>query len=61
MEQYTEYLVNPDLTDDMRAYLRTNARTDVLLYDFVRDFMRQFQLDPLRAGKLVGQWIVETM
>ena len=50
-----------DLTDDMRAYLRANARTDVLLWDFVQGFRLKFGLSPERTGKLIGKWIRETM
>lgn len=47
------------LTDQHREFLRANARTDTLLYDFMIAFMHQFNLTPEQAGKLIGAWLRE--
>jgi len=56
-----------ELTPEMRAFLgAASAEGDLLLYDLVRRFCRQFPalngvpMDGTTAGKLIGRWIVET-
>lgn len=55
-----EHMSAVTLTDEMRDYLRANARTDVLLFDFAVGFMKRFQLDPMTTGILIGLWLRET-
>jgi hypothetical protein len=51
------------LTPEMRTWLSNNdgIKEDRFLFDVVKDFMREFNVDAICAGRLIGSWIVETL
>lgn len=49
------------LTDEMREYLRSPDTATLPYYDMVMGFMRKFALKPDQAGRLLAQWIRESV
>ena len=49
------------LTDAMREYLRAPETAMMPYYDMVMGFIRKFELKPDQAGRLLAQWIRETV
>ncbi len=49
-----------NLTPEMRTWLG-RQHTDVLLYDLMLSFIVKFNVTPVVAGKLLAQWVRETV
>jgi hypothetical protein len=49
------------LTNEMRAWLGAQHTDCILFYDLVQQFMSRFDLDARTAGKLLAQWVWETV
>lgn len=49
------------LTDAMREYLRSPDTAMLPYYDMVAGFMRKFALKPDDTGRLLAQWIRESV
>jgi hypothetical protein len=49
------------LNNAMRSYLREPDTALLPYYDMVRGFMLKFDLKPEQAGRLLAQWVRETV
>ena len=48
------------LTPEMAEWLADGHRQEMLLIDYLRAFMTEFDLPPHTAGRIIGQWLKET-